>query len=47
MARSGARVPRRLGVAHVGKDDLKMVLILLDDWEGSTGVQMARIVARG
>ena len=32
MARSGARVPRRLGVAHVGKDDLKVVLILLDSF---------------
>ena len=37
MARSGARVPRRLGVAHVGKDDLKVVLILLDVWEGARG----------
>ena len=33
MARSGARLPRRLGVAHVSKDDLKVVLILLDGWE--------------
>ena len=39
MARSGARVPRRLGVAHVGKDDLKVVLILLDGWEGRTWVR--------
>ena len=37
MASSGARVPRRLGVAHVGKDDLKVVLILLDGWKGARG----------
>ena len=34
MASSGARVPKRLGVAHVGKDNLKVVLILLDGWVG-------------
>ena len=32
MARSGACVPRGLGVAHVSKDDLKVVLILLDGY---------------
>ena len=39
MASSGARVPRRIGVAHVGKDDLKVLLILLDGWEGCTWVR--------
>ena len=50
MARSGARVPRRLGFAHVVKDDLKVILILLDDWEGARGsddVRMVRILPDG
>ena len=29
-----------------GSDDVRRVRILLDGYEGSTGVQMARIVAR-
>ena len=39
MARSGARVPRRLGLSHVVRYDLKEVLILLDSWEGCTWVR--------
>jgi hypothetical protein len=39
MASSVARVPRRVGLSHVGKDDLKVVLILLDGWEGCTWVR--------
>ena len=34
MCQGGVSQSRRLGVAHVGKDDLKVVLILLDDREG-------------
>ena len=30
-------MPRRLGVAHVVRYDLKVVLILLDSWEGVRG----------
>ena len=29
-----------------GSDDVRRVRIILDGWEGSTGVHMARIVAR-
>ena len=36
-ASTGARVSRRLGVAHVGKDDLKVVLILLIAGRGAHG----------
>ena len=39
MARSGARVPRRLGLSHVVRYDLKVVLILLDNCEGCTWVR--------
>ena len=39
MARSGARVPRRLGLSHVVRYDLKVVLILLDGWEGCMWVK--------
>ena len=42
MVRSGACVPRRLGVAHVGKDDLKVVLILVDGWEGCMSVRLRK-----
>ena len=41
---------RRLGVAHVGKDDLKVVLILLDGWKGARGsddVRGVRILLDG
>ena len=46
MTSSGARVPRRVGVAHVGKDDLKVVLILLDGSEWCPCSQKARRGAR-
>ena len=39
MARSGAPVPRRQGLSHVVRYDQKVVLILLDSWEGSTLVR--------
>ena len=39
MARSGARVPRRVGLSHVVRYDLKVVLIVLDSWEGCTWVR--------
>ena len=34
MARKGPRGFRWLGLSHVLYDDLKVLLILLDDWEG-------------
>ena len=50
MARSGARVPRWLVVAHVSKDDIKVLLILLDGWKGAGGsddVRRVRILLDG
>ena len=39
MARRGPWGSRWLGLSHVVKDDLKLVLILLDGWEGCTWVR--------
>ena len=45
MARRGPRGSRWLGLSHVVKDDLKVVQILVDGWEGARGSDDVRRVS--